>query len=267
MTGVTIPGTRARTRSRKMRSIKNHKERQGIRLTFYFITFVLLSFIVYSGFLYNNSSINFSTLEAYSSIALSLFFPFMVFSYLLLRGNSLKWIVNDLGLSKDRFTLKVIGIGILLFLSVLIFEVAISLFSLATNIQLPTNVQNLLAGTPIYFLVFTFLIAPIDEEILFRGFLVPRCGAIFRGITATVGIKIRDPMIPWSGIIISAAIFAILHLSYWSASEFAAAFFFGIMAGYVFTKTKSLYPSILAHMIVNLITVTSLIYLGMLIHP
>ncbi len=160
------------------------------------------------------------------------------------RGKTIGQIISDLGLSKDKFTLKVIGIGLLLFAAVLVFTILLSLFSLATNIQLPTNVQTVLAGTPLYFLIFTFLIAPINEEIFFRGLLVPRIG-----------------------IILSALIFAVLHLSYLSASEFGAAFFFGLIAGYVYKKTKSLYPSIIAHMIVNFITITSIISLGMLLHP
>jgi len=183
------------------------------------------------------------TLEAYSSIALSLFLSGIVFSYLFYKGNTLKQIIRQLGLSKDKLTFKMIGIGLLIFFGFILFTIALSLFSLATNIQLPTNVQTVLAGTPLYFLVFTFLVAPINEEIFFRGFLVPRLG-----------------------IIASAIIFAVLHLSYLSVSEFSAALVFGLLAGYVFKKKNSLYPSIAAHMIVNAITITSIISLGMFIH-
>jgi membrane protease YdiL (CAAX protease family) len=207
----------------------------------------------YFGYLYTINAINMPAAEAYSSIALSLFFPAIVFSYLYYRGNNTKAIIQQLGLSRDKISLKIIAIGVLLFVVILLFEAGLAAFSYATNIQLPTNVQQLLTGTPFYFLVFTFLIAPIDEEILFRGFLVPRLGGIFKSA--------------WAGIIVSAIIFAILHLSYLSVSEFAAAFLFGLLAGYAFYKTKSLYPSILAHMFVNFLTIASLITLGMLIHP
>lgn len=186
-------------------------------------------------------------------MALSLFFPALVFSYLYYRGNNTSSIIAQLGLSKDRMSFKVIGIGLLLFFAVILFEAALAAFSYATSIQLPTNVQQLLSGTPLYFLVFTFLIAPFDEEVLFRGFLVPRIGGIFKSA--------------WSGIIVSAAIFGVLHLTYLSVSEFVAAFFFGLIAGYAFTKTKSLYPSILAHMLVNFVTIASLIAVGMMLHP
>lgn len=178
-------------------------------------------------------------LESYSSIALSLFFPSIVFSYLLYKGNTIGKIISQLGLSKDKVTVKFILLGIAIFIAVMIFGLALAAFSQVTGIQLPTNVQDALAGTPVYFLIFTFLIAPINEEIFFRGFMVPRIG-----------------------IVASAIIFAFLHLSYLSISEFVAALFFGLLAGYVFKKTKSLYPSIVAHAIVNFVTVATLFSLG-----
>ena len=134
--------------------------------------------------------------------------------------------------------------GLALFFGIVLFSLVLSAFSTATNVQLPTNVQAVLAGTPLYFMIFTFLISPINEEIFFRGFLVPR-----------------------AGIIISAVLFAIVHISYISVSEIAAALFFGLLAGYVYKKTQSLYPSIIAHMIINFITITSIISFGMLVHP
>ncbi|MGC8730310.1 MAG: CPBP family intramembrane glutamic endopeptidase [Candidatus Micrarchaeia archaeon] len=89
---------------------------------------------------------------------------------------------------------------------------------------------------PVYFLIFSFIIAPFTEEILFRGFLVPRLG-----------------------IILSAIIFAVPHfISYLSISEFVAAFLFGLAAGYAYKKTGSLYVSILAHMLVNFLAILSI---------
>lgn len=239
MTGVAIPkkGKRISTKSTKRRESKK------IRYAFYLITILLIITIIVSALLYNSGLILQPLLNADSSMALSLLFTALVFSYLLYRGKSIKQIISGLGLSKDKLTVKFIAIGIILFFAIMLFNLALTIFSAVTNIPLPTNVQTLLAGTPLYFLIFTFLIAPINEEILFRGFLVPR-----------------------TGIIISALIFAVPHLSYISISEFAAAFVFGLLAGYVFKKTQSLYSSILAHILVNFLTIISLIYFGMLIH-
>lgn len=240
MKGVSIP----RKAASKLRKPQKEKPtRKSVRYLFYFVTIILIALTALSVELYYNNQISMPMLEAFSSATISLLFPSVVFSYLLIKGQSLKTIIAQLGLTRDRLTIKNLLYGILLFLAVLALGAVLGLFSSVTNIPLPTNVQTVLAGTPLWFLIFTFLIAPINEEIFFRGFLVPRLG-----------------------IVISAVIFAILHLSYLSISEFAAAFFFGLLAGYVFKKRRSLYASILAHALVNFLAILSLIYVGMYIH-
>ncbi|MEM3855640.1 MAG: type II CAAX endopeptidase family protein [Candidatus Micrarchaeaceae archaeon] len=174
-----------------------------------------------------------STANFLLTALLSLFFLVTPIAYLL-RRKSLADVLDEIGLSKSHIAAKFIGIGLLLFIAVFIFELAISAFVSATGISINTNVSELLSGAPIWFLLFSFIIAPIDEEVLFRGFLVPRIGIFW-----------------------SALIFGLLHAGYASSFgiDMIAAFIFGIIAGYIFKKTKSLYPSIVAHMLVNLLAV------------
>ena len=110
----------------------------------------------------------------------------------------------------------------------------ISILGSVVNTQINTNVNIVLSGAPIWFYIFVAIIEPINEEILFRGFMVPRLG-----------------------IVISALIFGVLHSGYNSTFgiEIIAAFVFGIISGYVFKKTDSLYPSIIAHILVNTLAV------------
>jgi membrane protease YdiL (CAAX protease family) len=176
---------------------------------------------------------------ANNTIYLSLLFPSIVFSYLFFKRKDLSSIINELGLSKKALTARNILIGILLFFAIILLSIAMGLFSQITSIPLPTNVTELLGGMPLYLLIFSFLIAPIDEEILFRGFLVPRIG-----------------------IIASALLFALLHFSYSSISEVVAAIVFGLLAGYVFKRTKSLYASITGHMLVNMLTIIAMLLAG-----
>ena len=183
--------------------------------------------------LYQNGYISSWVLDANLSIALSLFLTSVVISYLLAKGKSLSGIVDGLGLSKDKISKKNIAIGVLLFVLILITEMIVSIFSAITGIDLPTNVGAVLFGMPIYFLLFTFLITPINEEIFFRGFLVPRFG-----------------------IVMSALLFSVPHLiSYSSISQFVAAFIFGLLAGYFFKRSKSLYPAIVAHALINVLAI------------
>ncbi len=176
---------------------------------------------------------------ANSSIALSLVFPFIVFAYLMLKGKGLKRIISELGLSKKKLTYRYIMIGVLLFVLFFAMEFLVGAIEVVAHVHISSNVTEYLSNLPLYFYFFVFLIAPIDEEILFRGFMVPRFG-----------------------IILSAAVFGVLHyLSYYSYIELIAAFAFGLAAGYVFKKTNSLYPSIVGHMLFDFSTVFLLFFI------
>lgn len=76
-------------------------------------------------------------------------------------------------------------------------------------------------------------IAPICEEILFRGFILSR-------FTYKFGIK--------KAVIFSSVCFGILHLN----NVFGTTLF-GIISCLMYLKTKSLFPSIIAHMVNNII--------------
>lgn len=206
------------------------KEKDARYSVYITLTFLVFVFIL-SLYLYLESIIPRTDSLVWASVAQSLIFSFAVFAYMLIKGLSFKEMINQLGLSKETITGKNLLYGLILFFIVLALEFGLGLFEVATGIQLPTNVSQVFSGLPAYFLAFSIIVAPINEEILFRGFLVPKVG-----------------------IFISAFIFGFLHyLSYASVSEFLTAFIFGVAAGYIRQKTGSLYPSITAHIIVNLL--------------
>ncbi|MGC8537601.1 MAG: CPBP family intramembrane glutamic endopeptidase [Candidatus Micrarchaeia archaeon] len=182
---------------------------------------------------------NYTSALANSSIALSLIFPFIVFAYLMLRGKGLRRIISELGLSKRKLTYRYVALGVLLFLLFFGLEFFMGAIEELTHVYISSNVTEYLSNLPLYFYVFVFLVAPIDEEILFRGFMVPRFG-----------------------IVLSALVFGALHyISYFSYIELIAAFVFGLAAGYVFKKTNSLYPSIIGHMLFDFSTVFLLFFI------
>jgi len=126
--------------------------------------------------------------------------------------------------------------------------VAISLIS-----ALPlTYLTNILAPTPHQIQVsiplvipMALILAPIGEELLFRGLLL---GCLMRCISG------------WRSIMISSTIFALTHLPAFSAySEtpltlfliFAGAFILGVIAGHFKTSLNSLIPAIITHSIFN----------------
>ncbi|MDE1863938.1 MAG: CPBP family intramembrane metalloprotease [Candidatus Micrarchaeota archaeon] len=169
---------------------------------------------------------------------LSFFFSLFVLAFLARKGKGPGEIVSDLGLSRDKISIKLLGVGILLFAIFLLLDLMAGLLGSITGVQINTNVDKIFGSAPLWVYIFISFIGPINEEILFRAFLVPRIG-----------------------IIISALVFGILHAGYGSTFgvDMIAAFGFALVAGYVFKKTKSLYPSILAHMLVNLIAVLAIL--------
>lgn len=228
--------------ARKRKKIsKPQKDPIHVKLLFHATFFLLLIASAYIIDLAYNNVVSLETANIFISMTFDLLLPSVVFSYLIaVRGNTVREIVQMLGLSKDRITKTALYAGVLLFMIIIIIELGISLFQAVTGIQVPsTNVVGLLAGAPGIFLLFTVFVAPFNEEVFFRGFLVPRIGIVFSGI-----------------------IFAVLHAGYGSWTEFAGALIFGLLAGYFFKRTKSLYTTMLAHLLVNLVTVLLFVLIG-----
>ncbi|HVA82709.1 MAG TPA: CPBP family intramembrane glutamic endopeptidase [Candidatus Aquilonibacter sp.] len=150
------------------------------------------------------------------------------------KGMSPPQIVEKLGLSRKSISPKMVSLGLIIFFALFALEIMVNLVSSITGTAINTNVDLLLGSAPLWFFIFTAIIAPINEEIFFRGFLVPRIG-----------------------ILVSAVIFGLLHASYNSTFgvEIIAAVIFGLIAGYVFKKSNSLYPSIIAHILLNTLAV------------
>jgi membrane protease YdiL (CAAX protease family) len=154
---------------------------------------------------------------------------FLVSAFLYLRFTA-RGTASALGLGRKGISQKNVALGLLVFMAILVLELIVSLISQVTGVPISTNVSAVFAGAPLWFLFFSVVVAPVCEEVLFRGLMVPRIG-----------------------IVVSALLFAAMHAGYDStfAVEVLAALVFGLIAGYVFKKTESLYPSMLAHVLVN----------------
>lgn len=126
--------------------------------------------------------------------------------------------------------------------------VAISLVSALpltylTSILAPTSHQ-IQVSIPLL-IPMVLILAPIGEELLFRGLLL---GCLMRCISR------------WGAIMISSTIFALTHLPAFSAHSetpltmfliFAGAFILGVIAGHFKTSLNSLIPAIITHSIFN----------------
>lgn len=110
------------------------------------------------------------------------------------------------------------------------------------------NIMDIVNMLPLYLLVMAVIFAPISEELVFRALLIT---------------KIRK----WTGseiaaILIAAAVFAMMHISYGSVVELAGAFAIAVILGIVYVKSKSIVPPIAIHLIFNLFSISFMLWLG-----
>jgi membrane protease YdiL (CAAX protease family) len=88
-------------------------------------------------------------------------------------------------------------------------------------------------GSPVWFFVVGVIVAPMVEEIFFRGFL-------FQGFRHRYG---------WvAGILISSFIFAAAHLD---PVAFIPTFILGAVLAYVYHRSNSVWPGMILHFLIN----------------
>jgi membrane protease YdiL (CAAX protease family) len=108
----------------------------------------------------------------------------------------------------------------------------------------PSKIEELVSNKNVSYimlLVVVSIIAPICEEIFFRGFL-------FQGFKKRWGVP--------AGILISSALFSAAHLDLYNSLPLLA---IGWVLAYLFHKTKSLFPVIFLHAIYNLLLILILL--------
>lgn len=89
---------------------------------------------------------------------------------------------------------------------------------------------------------FGIVVAPIIEEIVFRGFLQPPLKNLLGGRYA---------------ILVSASLFAAVHMDIFA---FFQIFILGMLLGYLFEKTQTLAASVFVHILHNSLTLVFLLY-------
>lgn len=133
-----------------------------------------------------------------------------------------------------RFSMKSTNVGMVLWGVVLVIVTSIVLEPL---LQLfPAEGIEILydsIGIGGWALITSVIMAPILEEILFRGIIQQSLTEQFGG---------------WKSVLAASAVFAIVHLI---PQQIINAFFVGIILGYIYIKTKSLIPVILIHALNN----------------
>jgi membrane protease YdiL (CAAX protease family) len=99
------------------------------------------------------------------------------------------------------------------------------------------KMQQLMKQHPVL-LVFTTLTAGISEEFVFRGYMISRLSLFF-----------SNKYLP---IIISALLFASIHLGYNSTGELIFTFLFGLVFGYHYQKYRNIKVLVTVHFLWDL---------------
>ncbi|MHB1253403.1 MAG: CPBP family glutamic-type intramembrane protease [Candidatus Humimicrobiaceae bacterium] len=152
---------------------------------------------------------------------------------------------RDLGLTYYSLIKTIWYSFLALFLIMLINFTYVILMTKVFKIAPPTSkIEELVSNKNVSYimlLVVVSIIAPICEEIFFRGFL-------FQGFKKRWGVP--------AGIIISSALFSAAHLDLYNFLPLLA---IGWVLAYLFLKTKSLLPVIFLHAAYNLLLILILL--------
>jgi len=147
-------------------------------------------------------------------------------------------------LKLKKINVSYVIIAILLFIPVMglsnfIVDMVLKIFPNGYSAYVDTIIKPM-ENTPILILILGVgIIAPIVEELIFRGFIFSR---------------LRNAFSIWSAIIIQGVFFAIFH---GNIIQMSYAFFIGIILGILVYKSNSLYPAIILHILNNTMSVFS----------
>ena len=138
-----------------------------------------------------------------------------------------------------------IGIYAAAYVAVTIWSLGIDFLDAPDWIKIPDNASDILetAGLPLT-IVTVAVLAPIGEEIVFRGFAIP-------GLASRLGTT--------AAILITSAVFALIHLGPGiGVGILPVTFVLGLAFAFVYHKTQSLTLAIAAHALHNAITIIAL---------
>lgn len=105
----------------------------------------------------------------------------------------------------------------------------------------PDNAQDLIriaGGQLIPVIIVAGLFGPLAEETFFRGFLMP-------GLASRYGVG--------AGLLLSSMLFALIHVD---PGLYVPTFVLGLMLGWVYLKTRSIWPSVAVHCAQNVLAIS-----------
>lgn len=141
---------------------------------------------------------------------------------------------QELGLRRFHRNMLVLGIGLLLPVYTVTIINNVVMLALKVTVQAEVIAQLFdELDSPLLFAVVTAVIAPITEELFFRGFL-------FKGLREKYG---------WvNALMFSSIIFALFH---GQVATLLPTFLLGALFSYLYQRTESVFPGMILHCAVN----------------
>lgn len=139
-----------------------------------------------------------------------------------------------IGFGKFEWSALAIGCGLLIASYAIILIHNLVLYGLGIRTQ-GEEIKQLfeMLKSPFWFFLVGAILAPLVEEIFFRGFL-------FQGFRARYG------WVP--GMLLSSAIFGLAHLD---PAALIPTFILGCLLAFLYQRTNSVWPGVIMHMLVN----------------
>jgi len=137
------------------------------------------------------------------------------------------------------FQARYLGLGLLLFVPAMWLNALYEGFLSRYDMKVQPELERILADAPSpgLFIIAAVIIAPVVEEIFFRGFLF-------------AGLKKR---FSWpTAMFISSGLFALLHLRLLAVPPI---FILGLVFAYLYQRSGSIWPAIIIHALVNSLAV------------
>lgn len=187
-----------------------------------------------------------------------IFFPILV----LLMSTAISWGKKKAGLTfewsltnlNSRTTIKVITIAL-----VTAFITGTFLWWLVEKLGVEMGERHeIFSQNPLLLIVSTIILAPLGEELLFRGFLQNMLEGWKNHILRLPMFKLSLP------VIISAVMFSLFHLILFTSGmgtsrvflTLISSFFVGIVAGYFQEKHENFIYAVLVHISANILPIT-----------
>lgn len=154
----------------------------------------------------------------------------------------LKWLGNKATNTKPKQSLNIMSFvyaALMIIAFRVMFDNSLNLW--INKISMPDFINEVFqeqAGSPIILILSIVVVAPIYEEIIFRGILL-------KGMANKIN--------PTIALVISALFFAVVHFN---VPQGINAFFLGLIIGAIYLKSNSIYLGIFTHFVNNFLAIT-----------